>query len=158
MKFPKNYRGEEKTKTKIKSTNSSTWESLEFPLNPVYSIQFSPSGILQFELTEKSCNKYPTFLIFGFQAFLLEKLEAHSVTRELFLAVNPRLYKTNKTTKRIRSLSLFKSLTLLEAMSISLFYSKDTRVLFLFLIQSAIKEAIWLNGLSSRLEARSFKN
>lgn len=84
------------------------------------------SGILQFELIEKSCNKYPTFLVFGFQALLLKKLEAHSVTRELFLAVSPRLHKTNKTTKRIRSLSLFKSLTLLGAMSISLFYSKDT--------------------------------
>lgn len=67
---------------------------------------------------EKPWNKYLSFLVFTFQTFFLI-LEAPSVTRKLFLAASSKLHKTNKTTKRIRSLSLFTSLTLLEVKSIT---------------------------------------
>lgn len=106
---------EKKTWTKINPTNSSSWKSLKFPFNPVYSSEFSPSDYSphpQLELMEKVWNKYPSFLVFSFQTFF-PILEAHSVTRKLFLAASSKLHKTNKT-KRIRSPSLFTSLTLLE--------------------------------------------
>lgn len=76
---------------------------------------------------------------------------AHSLARKLFLAHlhSPRLQKTNKTTKRIRSLSLFTSLTLLEGCVSKLILKQEYMSAFLKQkIKSTIKEAMWLNGLS----------
>lgn len=107
--------GKWKTRTKINSTNSSWWEGWSFLSIRFIPFNFLPMGFFHFELIEKLCNIQPSFSVFSFQTFLLI-LEVHSVARKLFLAHlrSSRLQKTNKTTERIRSLSLFKSLTLLE--------------------------------------------